>query len=407
MSNSPAFAGRTLLALIVAAVCQSGRVTADDAGGAPGGRELVSDSGDAAAQEWPLPIDRARNAGPDPADVAGGAALPAAQQGSADVGDEGFLRWPTPLPGEFWTFEVQERSMFNSRTCYQFGTPPGQSPAYAPLSKLDFALDSMWTGFQIGKQSANWGLQFSWLTPTQKSISGNLSDYDWLTPSSPDHLDSLSNSELRWNDGQMLDLGGEFRLGDCILLGTPVEVWPMAGFRFQRFNMTGHDGVQIVGDWPGAPYFIPPPGTLLPGDLITFNQQYYMGYFGGQLRTTLNVTHVPPVLVTFQGDWGATAGYNIDHHLFYEQFGIHRYTMDSTDGGTLHLSLAAETPITAHFSIGLQLDHMEIRTTGSQRLVMSGNTQALGLQPVDATWNNGVSAVSDQTSLTAFIRGRF
>ena len=33
-----------------------------------------------------------------------------------------------------------------------------------------------------------------------------------------------------------------------IALGLPIELWPLAGFRFQRFDMTAHDGMQLIND---------------------------------------------------------------------------------------------------------------------------------------------------------------
>jgi len=67
----------------------------------------------------------------------------------------------------------------------------------------------------------------------------------------------------------------------------------------------------------------------------------------------------------------------------------------------LHVAVAAETPLTKHFNVGLQVDHTEIRTTGTHRWYMYGTDYANG------TWSNGVSVTSDQTSITAFLRGCF
>ena len=99
----------------------------------------------------------------------------------------------------------------------------------------------------------------------------------------------------------------------------------------------------------------------------------------------------------FQVDYGLTSGYNVDHHIFYESQGIHRYTMDSTTGGALHLALIADAPFNCHTSVGLQLDHTEIRTTGTHHWVETGAAS------VDQSWTNGVRADSDQTSLTAYL----
>jgi len=111
----------------------------------------------------------------------------------------------------------------------------------------------------------------------------------------------------------------------------------------------------------------------IPGDVGSFNQQYYIGYVGGQLRTTLEIAAIRRTIdLTFQGDWGATSAYNVDHHISGYEPTTHRYTMESTSGGAVHLALIAETAITKRFSVGLQADHMAIYTTGTHHFLMYG-----------------------------------
>jgi hypothetical protein len=111
---------------------------------------------------------------------------------------------------------------------------------------------------------------------------------------------------------------------------------------------------------------------------------------------------LPPIAWTLQGDWGYTQADNIDHHLFYEYYDVHRYTMEDTHGDCWHVGVTAEILFCRdRFSIGVQADHMEISTTGSHRFVVSGDAT-----PVDETWTNGVSVSSSQTAITAFLRLR-
>ncbi len=306
------------------------------------------------------------------------------------------IEFLTQPPGpQFWTIDYRVQQMFDSRTSYQFGTEPGFVPKYAPMSKLDWSLDSTWTGLRVGVQKPNWDVHFEWLTTM--GISGNMEDFDWNINdprNDPTRLDSLSCSSERWNDGQKVEIEADYRWTERVL-GLPVELWPLAGFRFQRFDLTSTHGVQIIpADGP-----FPPP---FDGDLITFNQQYCIGYVGARLRAAIPRVGRPPIIVTFQADYGATAGYNIDHHLFYEYYGIHRYTMESTDGGAMHFALTAEAPLTKRLSLGVQADYLEISTTGDHRFVWSGATPT----PVDETWSNGVSVSSRQTAITAFLRLR-
>ena len=195
----------------------------------------------------------------------------------------------------------------------------------------------------------------------------------------------------------MLDLEYEVRLLKHPL-GLPVDVWPLAGFRWQRFDMTAYAGNQIIP--PDGPF--PPP---FDGDIGTFKQEYSIGYLGTQLRGRLETRIMPPIAWTLQGDWGYTQANNVDHHLYYEYFGSHRYSMEDTHGDCWHVSLTAEALFCRdRFSIGLQADHTEIGTTGTHHLVQYGGTR---YAPVDETWTNGVSVSSCQTAITGFIRLRF
>jgi hypothetical protein len=294
--------------------------------------------------------------------------------------------------GRTWSVDYRVRSMFESSTSYQFGTPwDDPDGPYAPLSKLDFALNSTWHGLQLGLERPNWRVRFEWLTPMEREIGGVLADFDWNIDDprdDPSRLDLLTHSSLRWNDGQMLDLGASFKLTD-LRFRRPIEVWPAAGFRFQRFDVTGSS----------LSYLVPPLGPVpdLEGvDVITFNQQYYVGYFGGELRTTVFAGRAA-LDVRFQGDAGPTAGYNIDHHLLRPG---KRLTMERTSGAAWHIAIAVEAPLTKRLAVGLQAEHMEIRTSGTHRLL---NAPA----DIDLTWDNGVLVQSNQTSLTAYLRARF
>ena len=151
--------------------------------------------------------------------------------------------------------------------------------------------------------------------------------------------------------------------------------------------------------FPPVPRWLP-----LDGDMITFKQEYSIGYLGAQLRGRLETRILPPIAWTLQGDWGYTQANNVDHHLSgYEDYGIHQYAMEDTHGDCWHVSLTAEALFCRdRFSIGLQADYMEISTTGTHHwLVIRRHTT-----PVDETWTNGVSVSSCQTAITAFLRLR-
>ena len=247
---------------------------------------------------------------------------------------------------------------------------------------------------RFGVQEPNWDIHFEWLTTMGRGINGSMEDYDWNIEQprdDPTRLDSLSRSSERWNDGQKFEIEVDYRLVEHFA-GLPLEVWPLAGFRYQRYDIIGSRGVQLIPD--DGPFPAP-----FDGDIITFNQQYYIGYVGAQLRGAIPLPNRAPITVTLQADLGGTSGYNVDHHLFYEYFGVHRYTMESTWGSAAHVSLAAETLLTTRLSLGLQADYTNIYTTGTHRWIESGDTI-----PVDESWTNGVIVTSHQASITAFLR---
>ena len=292
-------------------------------------------------------------------------------------------------PCRVWYVDTRFQQMFDSNTSFQYGNDDREknlpSGPYTPMSKLAYSLDATWAGLRVGVQKPNWDIHFDGLMPVGTGINGGMRDYDWNInepKNDPTRLDSLWNASTRWNEGLKLELEGEFQWSDHFF-GLPLAFWPLAGFRYQRFDMTAFAGNEIVGDRPG-----PAPNQ---GDVLTLNQQYYIGYIGFQLRGVIAHERRPPITVTFQADYGGTGGYNVDYHLFR---GFHE--MMSTGGGALHVALIADAAFNSHFGIGLQADHMEIRTTGS--LLQIGDK---------GDWSStdyGVQANSDQTSLTAYLR---
>ena len=286
-----------------------------------------------------------------------------------------------------WTIDYRVRALCSSTTSYEFGTLAPPPAGHAPLSRLDFSLNSLWHGLEIGLERETWGVHFEWLMP-QQGIQGNLGDFDYLIPDAK--FTDLGLMQERWIEGQMLDLGLEFRLTERFFT-LPIEVWPAGGFRWQRFDIMNYDLVQfkLNNQW------LDPPLTQT-GNIISFNQQYYVVYIGGQLRSRLESAKLPPLELTFQGDWGHAEAYNVDHHLIREG---DRFTMETTHGDSWHVSLIAEMPVSERLSFGFQVDYMQIRTHGKHQLLNVPEHQ-------DQTWDNGVSVSSDQTGLTAFVRLR-
>ncbi len=297
-----------------------------------------------------------------------------------------FFKISTPAPAPLLAVDYRVRSLSNSRTSYEFGMPEFYEETWSPLSRLDFSLDSVWHGVQLGVQGDDRAVHVEYMSPMNNNIQGGLEDYDWMIPDAS--YTDLGVTDARWMHGHMLDIGGEFRLFER-LFQTPVDLWPMCGFRYQQFNLMCYDLTQYSMPNPDPYYYT--------GDVLSFNQRYYMYYIGGQLRSEVKLGPLPPVRVTFQGDWADTQARNCDYHLLREG---DRYTFDRTHGDTWHLGLTAEAPVRRWLTFGIQFDYQQTETTGTHRLL---NVPL----DTDISWTNGVRVWSSQTWLTAFARVRW
>jgi hypothetical protein len=371
------FMRHAVLTLIAAAVCQTGFARDTDF-------LWVSDQSEAANAADVPKVPTLASPLRDPEGSA------SAEDRSSDAGCGPCLR-AAVQPCRTWYIDYRVQQMVDSDTSYQFGSSSPLVGNYAPISKLTYSLDSTWTGLRLGVQKPNWDVHFEWLTPLGKDINQGIVDYDWNIDdprNDPTRLDSVADLSTRWNDGQKLEFEGERKWSDRFL-GLPIEFWPLAGFRFQRFDITAYGGTQVIEHAQPLPVPVP---FADQGDSLTLNQQYYIGYAGAQFRAAVQRVYLPPIALTFQVDYGGTGAYNIDYHLMR---GGDMHQMMSTGGGTLHLALIADAPFNKHCSFGVQADHTEIRTTGTLRQVQNGNW---------ITSDYDVQANSDQTSITAYLR---
>ncbi len=297
----------------------------------------------------------------------------------------------TLLPGDsVFKLDYRLRWLTDSHTSYEFGTPDLPPAGWTPLSRLVFSMNSLWHGVGVGWERPGWKVHFEWLTPMQRRVQGDLEDYDWYPPNPDGSFTDLGVMRQRWTDAQMLDLAGQFRLLDRPL-NLPLEVWPGVGFRWQRLGLMASEPFQLkeFNVWQEEPW-------AYYGDVIAFKQEYFVGYVGGEIRATIEGWRLPPLQVTFRGDWGWTDGYNIDHHLIREG---DRYTKQSTHGDTWRVGLVFEALLRRCLSLGFEVDYLEISTKGRHHLINIP-------EDIDLTWDHGVRAWSNQTWLTAFVRLR-
>jgi hypothetical protein len=280
-----------------------------------------------------------------------------------------------------FSIDYRYRALCDSRMAYEIGTANLPPTGYSPLSMLEFPINSSWTGLQVGVDRPNWGLHCEWLTAMTQSIDGRFEDYDWRE--SDRAYTDLGYGPQRWNDAQMVNLDLERKMTDRFF-GLPIEVWPTVGFRWERLDVTAHDLDQVL--WQGQPI-----SDHYAGDVLTYDQQYYICYVGGQLRRAVYIGG-QEIRLTFQGDWGYTWAYGVDHHILRSFYGLNQ-----TQGDSWHVGLTAEAPLSQRFSVGVQGDFLSIRTTGK-------TWEAYDNGSAGPSWTNGVCAYSDQTMITAFAR---
>ena len=319
-----------------------------------------------------------------------------AEEAWAGYRDPGVVFLCQPPVPDYWTIDFRVRTLCSSITSYEFGTPPDMPPPpppapaqWAPLSRLIFSLDSTWFGLQLAHETPEWGFRFEWMMAGQY-INNDVADFDWASPNPDGSFTDFGLARERFTEGQMIDIEYKRRLL-VAPLGLPFDVWPLIGFRWQRFDITAFDLRQVKSD----NVWLDPPFTF-EDDVGTLNQEYYIGYAGLQLRGRWDIPKLCPILWTLQGDWGHTEANDVDHHILREG---DMFIMNRTSGDCWHAGLTVEAVVTEHIGVGVQADQLYINTRGTHRWL----NEPLG---IDESWDNGVAVTSRQTWITAFLRIR-
>jgi len=263
------------------------------------------------------------------------------------------------------------------------------NPSRSMCHQLVLPLNSCWHGLEVGLQKEKWDIHFEWSMP-QQGIQGENEILGWYLPKQSGLYTDLGFSRERWDEGQMLDFRLARKLTDHFLRW-PIEIWPAGGFRWQRLDIVCHD----LTLYKEGNHTLNPPATV-PGDVFSFNQEYNIFYLGGQLRTKLEPVRLPPLVLTFQGDWGYVSAYNANNDLL----NVGNHEIEITHGSSWHVALTVEALINKNFSLGFQADHTELRTRGDLRFVNDSRHSS-------TTWDDCAAVSSDQTWLMAFLRLRF
>lgn len=270
---------------------------------------------------------------------------------------------------DIWYAAPTVKRLFRSHTSYEFGNPLDRR--ISPLSRLEFPLNSWWGGVRLGARGPKVGFDLELLAalPGQDDV-GAMRDSDWEDGDRPKVKTVYSESQTRLRDSLNLDAKAAISLRENLSLPAWLDLRPLIGVRWQRFNFVTHDGwqQQLEAGLAWGAY------QPLPGDGISFQQQYIHAYAGLLLSADLarlGLAHLglgrpgQGWEVSLQGDLAQVWGQNRDHHLLREGF---RITQESTEGWAWHTALCLRAPLWSWGSLALTGDYLFITTTGDHTL---------------------------------------
>ncbi len=279
-----------------------------------------------------------------------------------------------------WSLGIKVRRLLDSHTSYEFGNP--YPPYQAPLSRLEFPLDSWWGGAEIRASYPRFSLGLEALRSLSSEADGKMSDSDWDDDETPGLRTIYSESQCRIEPSYTIRADADLKVSDWLGFPSRLDLRPVIGFRWQHFRLVTHDGVQYEhGDSPKP----------LPGDGIRFYQTYRQYFIG--LKSDFDLAGYIPLRrfnLIMQLDWAYVQGENEDHHLL--RVG-RRFTFEDTRGQAWHGFLGLKAGLSENLAFGLELDYLWLSTTGSHRLVNKPFE-------IDFTFHHGVKVWSRQASLS-------
>lgn len=290
-----------------------------------------------------------------------------------------------------WSAEAKVTRMFDSHTSYEFGQP--FPPQYAPLSRLEFALNTWWAGVELTRWTPRWSVSLRLMRNLTDKVDGLLADSDWDDTNHPRVRTIYSESDLRLKPCYDARAAVDVSLKPWLGLPAWLDLRPVAGLRWQRLDFLGFNMRQWVVDPDDAADEF----SSDAGDCIRFRQMYWHYFVGLKLELRPMPRRLPGLRLGGQLDWAHVKGDNRDHHLLRAG---NRVTEESTAGDAWHASLTLEAPIGGDFFLALEGDYLIIDTSGGHRL----SNEAMGL---DFTVDNGVRVWSQQCGATLSLRYYF
>ena len=286
-------------------------------------------------------------------------------------------------PEKAWSAELRVKRYFGSHTSFEFGNP--FPPYQTPLSRLEFPLNTWWAGGEFRRSFSRISAGIEVMSNVSRESDGSFKDSDWDDDAKPGVLTVYSEAQCRMEPSYMVRGDADLKIADWLGMPAWLDLRPVAGIRWQRFNLLAHNGLQT---YP-APGDTTPPDPL-PGEAIRFEQNYWHYFLG--IRAAYDLERhmkIPRLKVFGQLDWAYVDGDNSDHHLL--RAGDH-WTYEKTRGDAWHASLGIKSGLTKSINAGVEAEYLLIRTTGTHRWV----NEVFG-------WNessdHGVKAWSEQMSL--------
>ncbi|HQT26767.1 MAG TPA: omptin family outer membrane protease, partial [Burkholderiales bacterium] len=260
------------------------------------------------------------------------AAVPLARASGADL----------PVAADkSWSVDVRIKNYFRSHTSYEFGNP--FPPNQAPLSRLEFPLNTQWIGMEARRSFPRLSAGIEVSTNIRRQVSGANKDSDW---EDSDVLSIYSESGSRMEPSYIVRGDADLEVSDWLGLPDRIDLRPVIGFRWQRFSLVSHDGTQY---YPSSGGTVSP--DALPGDSIQFEQTYRQYFLG--MRAAYDLSGILPMhrlkLYT-QLDWAYVEGNNEDRHLLRAG---NRLTYEHTIGDAWHALLGLQCGLTENLSARL------------------------------------------------------
>lgn len=277
-----------------------------------------------------------------------------------------------------WSAELHVKRYFGSHTSYEFGNP--YAPYQAPLSRLEFPLNTWWSGGELRHRFSRISVGLEVLKNVSMESDGSFEDSDWDDDANPNVKTVYSESECRMEPSYMVRGDADLKVADWLGLPVWFDLRPVAGIRWQRFELVAHDGVQTL----------PSPPITFSGDALRFTQTYWQYFLGIRAAYDLGKqTGTLPLKLLCQLDWAYVDGDNSDHHLLRAG---NRWTYEKTSGEAWHATLCFKAALTRNINAGVEAEYLRIQTTGSHRWVND-------VYATDMSWDNGVKVWSEQKSI--------